>query len=439
METNLFVHFTVNTFTDREWGDGTEPESVFNPTRLDARQWARAAKAGGFRMVVLTAKHHDGFCLWPSRYTEHSVKNSPWKGGKGDVVGDLAQACRLEGLKLGLYLSPWDRHESTYGDSPRYNAYYRHQLTELLSDYGPISEIWFDGACGEGPNGKRQEYDWKSYIALIRRLQPNAVVFSDAGPDIRWIGNEQGLAGDPNWAPVDPARVPSPGISGSDTTDALQHGDKNGTTWRPGECDVSIRPGWFWHKQEDTRLRSVENLVDLYFGSVGRNSVLLLNVPANQAGLLGDLDVQRLKGFRARLDAIFRTDVARGKPAKASNTRGGSAFYSAGKALDGSDATYWATDDGITSGWMEIDLGKPTRFNVASLQEFVSLGQRVEAYHIEFLDGGTWRPIISGTTIGLKKLDRFPAVTARRVRLVIDRARACPTIQAFGLFNDKSR
>ena len=198
--------------------------------------------------MILTAKHHDGFCLWPSKYTEHSVKNSPWRDGQGDVVRELADACRAEGVKLGLYLSPWDRHEKTYGDSPKYNQYYLNQLTELLTNYGPIAEVWFDGACGEGPNGKRQEYDWPAVHATVRKLQPEAVMFSDAGPDVRWIGNESGIAGDPCWSTVDPARVPYAGFDRSDTREALQHGDPNGSLWRPGECDVSIRPGWFWHQ-----------------------------------------------------------------------------------------------------------------------------------------------------------------------------------------------
>jgi alpha-L-fucosidase len=439
METNMFVHFTVNTFTDREWGDGTEDERVFNPTQLDARQWARAAKAGGFQMIVLTAKHHDGFCLWPSRYTGHSVCKSPWKGGKGDVVGELAEACRAEGLKLGLYLSPWDRHDESYGDSPRYNAHYRHQLAELLSNYGPISEVWFDGACGEGPNGKRQEYDWPGYVALVRALQPDALIFSDAGPDIRWIGNERGVAGDPNWAPVNPLRVPEIGNSTADGINALQHGDAGGTVWRPGECDVSIRPGWFWHAEEDSKVRSVEDLVDLYFNSVGRNSVLLLNVPADRRGLLSDTDVARLAAFRSRLNAIFGKDAARGKAASASNVRGGDAAFAAAAATDGRDDTYWCTNDGVTSGWLEVDLGKPATINVACVQEVVRLGQRVEAYHVESWNGTGWQTVVSGTTIGHKKLDRFPRITTRRVRLVIDKSRACPMIQSFGLFNDAGR
>ncbi len=435
-ELSMFLHFGVNTFTDREWGDGKEDPKIFNPIRLEARQWVRAAKAAGFRLVILTAKHHDGFCLWPSKYTEHSVKNSPWRGGKGDVVRELADACREAGVKLGLYLSPWDRHEGSYGDSPRYNEYYQNQLTELLTQYGPIAEVWFDGACGEGPNGKRQEYDWKSYHALVRRLQPAAVIFSDAGPDVRWIGNEKGIAGDPCWATVDPMKVPFPGTGGADVQVALQHGDPGGSVWRPGESDVSIRPGWFWHRKEDDRVRSVDSLVDLYFKSVGRNSLLLLNVPPNDQGLLSEVDVKRLLEFRSQLDAMFKTDLAAGKKATASNIRGRNPAFGPGEALDGDPDTYWATDDDVTAGWIEVDLGAPVMFNIVSAQESIALGQRVEAHHLDYWDGNEWRTVVKCTTIGHKRLERFNAVTARRVRLVIDKSRACPTIASFSLYCD---
>ncbi len=433
-ETSLFLHFGVNTFTDREWGTGREDPKIFNPASFDARQWVRAAKAGGFKIVILTAKHHDGFCLWPSRYTDHSVRSSPWRGGKGDVVRELADACREAGLKLGLYLSPWDRHEKTYGDSPRYNEYYKNQLTELLSNYGPIAEVWFDGACGEGPNGKRQEYDWQGYWALVRRLRPQAVIFSDAGPDVRWIGNERGIAGDPCWAAFDPAKVRFPGAQGAGITDALQHGDPAGTVWRPGESDVSIRPGWFWHRKEDDKVRSVENLVDLYFKSVGRNSLLLLNVPPNDQGLLSDTDVLRLAEFRKQLDAIFRKDLALRAKTSASNVRGNAARFAAGRAVDGDGDSYWATDDGVTASWLEVDLGKPARFDLSSIQEAITLGQRVESYHLEYWDGAVWKELVRGTTIGYKRLDRFEPVISQRVRLVIDKALACPAISTFSLY-----
>ena len=436
-ELSMFLHFGVNTFTDREWGEGKEDPRIFNPTQLDARQWARAAKAGGFKIVILTAKHHDGFCLWPSKYTDHCVKSSPWKDGKGDVVRELADACKAEGLKLGLYLSPWDRHEKTYGDSPRYNEYYRNQLTELLTNYGTVAEVWFDGACGEGPNGKRQEYDWPAVHALVHKLQPQAVMFSDAGPEIRWIGNESGTAGDPCWATVDPAKWPAPGKSADGVRDPiqfLQHGDRGGTVWRPGESDVSIRPGWFWHKREDARVRSVQNLVDLYFKSVGRNSLLLLNVPPNNTGLLSDADLTRLAEFKAKLDEIFKTDLAARKPATASNIRGDDQLFAPGLALDGNPDTYWATDDSVTDGWTEIDLGQPMKFNIACMQEAIALGQRVESYSIQYLDGAEWKTASQGTTIGHKKLDRFNPVTAQKIRLVINKSLACPTIATFSVY-----
>jgi len=431
----MFVHFGVNTFTDREWGDGREDPGIFNPTKLDARQWARAAKAGGFQLIILTAKHHDGFCLWPSRYTDHSVRSSPWKNGKGDVVRELSDACRAEGLKLGIYLSPWDRHEKTYGDSTRYNQYYVNQLTELLKQYGQVAEVWFDGACGEGPNGKRQEYDWAAFHATVRKLQPNAVMFSDAGPDVRWIGNERGTAGDPNWSTVDPAKWVAPGKAADGLREPirfLQHGDEGGQVWRPGESDVSIRPGWFWHKKEDEKVRSLDNLVELYFKSVGRNSLLLLNVPPNKDGLLSDPDVERLAEFRAELERLFRNDIARGKDATASSAWGRE--LGAPAAVDGNPDTYWAAGENQTTGWLEVDLGRPATFGIAALQEAISLGQRVAEYHLEYWDGTAWKTITKGTTIGYKKLDRFEPVTAARVRLVIDRSRACPTVASFELY-----
>ena len=303
----MILHFGVNTFTDREWGDGKEAPSIFNPGRLDARQWAKAARAGGFKSMILTAKHHDGFCLWPTGTTKHSVASSPWRGGSGDVVREMVDACRAEGMRPGLYLSPWDRNNPAYGDSERYNDLYCDQLTELLTRYGPIAEVWFDGANGEGPNGKKQRYDWSRFFSLVKRHQPDAVIFSDAGPDIRWCGNESGSGGDPNWSMVDPAAVPYPGVSGPGIIPALQHGDPNGSVWRPAEVDTSIRPGWFYHPADDGKVRAVDNLVDLYFNSVGRNSKLLLNVPPTRDGLLHDVDVARLAGFQARLLAMTLT------------------------------------------------------------------------------------------------------------------------------------
>jgi len=400
-ELAIFIHFGVNTFTDREWGDGTEDPAIFDPARLDARQWARTARAAGFRAMVLTAKHHDGFCLWPTRTTDHSVARSPWRGGRGDVVREFVDACRAEGLRAGLYCSPWDRHEPSYGDSPRYNDLYCDQLTELLTAYGSIHEVWFDGANGEGPNGRRQEYDWPRFWNLVRTLQPDAVMFSDAGPDVRWIGNERGVAGDPNWSTVDPTAVPVPGIGGEAVIRSLRHGDPAGTVWRPGETDVSIRPGWFYHSAEDARVRAADNLVDLFFTSVGRNSKLLLNVPPTPEGLLHPVDVERLAGLRRLLDALFADDLA-----------------------DGTSARWRAT--GERSAVAELDLGRTVVASVSDLREDITNGQAVARWTLEAAEDDAWRTLAAGTTIGYRKLDRFDPTPVRRVRLTIHDAAAEP-------------
>jgi alpha-L-fucosidase len=428
-EMALFIHFGVNTFTDREWGDGTEDPQRFTPTDLDARQWARVARETGFKTVILTAKHHDGFCLWPSAYTAHSVASSPWRDGRGDVVRALADACRAHGLKLGLYLSPWDQHEPTYGEQVGYNQFYQAQLRELLTRYGPLAEVWFDGAKGE--NAKDMEYDFDAYRALVRQLQPDAVMFSDEGPDVRWIGNEHGFAGETNWSTLDPSKVSigQHGIGGY-----LNTGEEGAPAWIPGECDVSIRPGWFWHPDQEPK--SLDALLEIYFKSVGRNCVLLLNVPPDDRGLFADADVQRLYAFKAALDAIFDIDRALNKQATASNVRGDAAAFDARRALDHDLDTYWATDDAVTTGTLEVDLGAPTAFNVARIQEPVALGQRVQAYRLDVWDGQAWQTISRGTTVGHKKLDRFETVTAQRVRLVVEQARACPLIAEFGLHLD---
>ena len=431
-ERALFVHFTINTFTNREWGDGTEDPRLFAPARLDAGQWARAAKAGGFRNMILTAKHHDGFCLWPSRHTDHSVRRSPWRDGGGDLVREFVDAARTEGLGVGLYVSPWDRHEASYGDSPRYNDFYCAQLEELLTGYGALVEVWFDGANGEGPNGKRQEYDWPRIHRVVRTRQPQALIFSDAGPDIRWIGNEHGVAGDPNWCAVDPARVPYPGASGPEVTAALQHGDPAGSVWRPGEADVSIRPGWFWHAAEDDKVRTTEDLVDLYFTSVGRNSGLLLNVPPTAEGLFHETDVHRLSEFGERIRATFAHDLAAGSRARASGRA--DRRHAADRVTDGDPDSFWRPKEGATTGWVELELARPVAFDLACLQEAIEHGQSVERYRLEGWTGGGWQTLSSGTTIGHKKLDRFPAVTATRVRLTIESALDEPRISALRLY-----
>jgi len=404
-ELALFLHFGVNTFTDREWGDGTEDPAIFMPEKLDARQWARAAKAGGFRAMILTAKHHDGFCLWPTATTRHSVASSPWRGGKGDVVRDFVDACRAEGLKAGLYCSPWDRNAPSYGDSPRYNDMYCAQLTELLTRYGPISEVWFDGANGEGPNGKHQVYDWPRFWALVRRLQRDAVMFSDAGPDVRWIGNERGVAGDPDWSTVDPSVVRYPGANGPGVIAELQHGDPHGTVWRPGETDVSIRPGWFWHPEQNDEVRSVENLVGLYFTSVGRNSKLLLNTPPTREGLLYPTDVTRLAGMHAALGRLLAEDLAAGHAPKWRRT-------------------------GARVAEASLDLGRRATVGIVDLAEDITRGQSLASWIAEGSDGGDWSVLASGSTVGYRRLERCPLTRVRRVRVrVTDQLGAPPEVR----------
>ena len=403
-ELGLFTHFGMNTFTDREWGDGKEDPRLFNPTRFDAGQWARAAKAGGFKYVILTAKHHDGFCLWPSRYTEHSVKSSPWRQGYGDVVREFVNAMRTEGLRPGLYLSPWDRHEASYGSGARYNEYYVAQLTELLTQYGPITEVWFDGANGEGPNGKKQAYDWDLIHRTVRRLQPEALMFSDAGPDIRWIGNENGTAGDPDWCTVDPALVPYAGFDAPQVGEWLQHGQADGTVWRPGEADVSIRPGWFYHAAEDAKVRSTENLLELFFASVGRNANLLLNVPPTREGLFHAHDVARLEDFGRHLHDLFANDRAE-------------------------DARVRRIANGL-----EVVLGGPATIGIAVLREQIEHGQAVSRYRLEAFVAGAWTTVSRGTTIGRTKIDRFAAVTSDRWRVVVDDSLRAPRLGDVALY-----
>lgn len=387
-ELALFVHFGVNTFTDREWGDGTESPSLFNPSDLDARQWARAARDAGAKAMILTAKHHDGFCLWPTKTTTHSVASSPWRNGKGDVVREFADACRAEGLRVGLYCSPWDRNHPAYGDSPRYNDVYMAQLTELFTQYGELNEVWFDGANGEGPNGKRQVYDWPRTWALVRKLQPGAVIFSDAGPDVRWIGNERGVAGERCWSTIRSSAVPYIGASGDDVIAALQEGHADGDVWRPGETDVSIRPGWFYHASEDATVRSVENLVSLYLTSVGRNSKLLLNVPPTRDGRFHETDVARLRGMREALTHMRARRLV--------NSTG------TGKAVDARRAVRLVT---VQPG---------SALTMLELAEPIESGQQVTSWQVraEREDG----PVLaSGSTIGYMQLRRIPPTTVSQL------------------------
>ncbi|MHC4176849.1 MAG: alpha-L-fucosidase [Planctomycetota bacterium] len=426
LEFTCFAHFTVNTFTDLEWGTGKEDPQIFNPSDFDADQWASVCKQAGMKLLILTCKHHDGFCLWPCKYTEHSVKNSPWRGGKGDMVKEVSDACRRRGIKFGVYLSPWDRHEKTYG-SDAYNGFYKNQLRELLTDYGEITEVWWDGACGEGPNGKRQVYDWKGYIEVVRRLQPKALIFGQ-GPDVRWVGNESGLARESEWS-VLPLKM------GDRTERDLGHRKylrgAERLAWYPAECDVSIRPGWFYHAGQDEKVKSLDHLLEIYYRSVGRNSVLLLNVPPDRRGRFHENDVARLRQLRAVLDETFKTNLAAGAKVAAADGRAG---FDPASVTDGDGDTYWTTKEGVIEASLVIDLGRAVTFDRAMVQEMISTGQRVERFKLEARVDGGWQEIAGATTIGYKRLLRFPEVTASTVRLTILDSRDCPTIREFGLF-----
>ncbi|MEK7780773.1 MAG: alpha-L-fucosidase [Verrucomicrobiota bacterium] len=434
-----FVHFSINTFTDKEWGYGDESPALFNPTDFSAEQIVGAAAAGGMKGLILTAKHHDGFCLWPSKFTEHSVKHSPWKNGKGDMVKEFADACRKRGLKFGVYLSPWDRNRADYG-TPEYIAYYRNQLRELLTNYGDIFEVWFDGANGgDGYYGgahtnrtidRKTYYDWPNTWKLVRELQPGACIFGDGGPDIRWVGNERGQAGETCWATLKRDDF-APGVADQKR---LTSGDRPGTHWIPAECDVSIRPGWFYHAKEDVKVKTPEQLMDLYFASVGRGASFLLNLPPDRRGRIPDTDVISLAEFRRRLEATFKHDLARGAKATASNVRGNDNSFAAKNVLANNAKKYWATDDGVTHAEVVLDFGKPKTFNIVRLREHLPLGQRVDAFALDQWKDGAWVEFATGQSIGSCRLLRRAKLTTEKVRLRITKAVACPAISEVGLF-----
>jgi len=444
MEYYGFLHFTVNTFTDKEWGFGDEDPSIFNPTQMDIRQWARVARDAGMKGLIITAKHHDGFCLWPSAYTEHSIKNSPWKNGRGDIVGELAQACQDYGLRMGVYLSPWDRNSAVYG-TPEYLTYYRNQLRELLTRYGDIFEVWYDGANGGsgyygGANEERRidrktYYRWPLVHEIVRQLQPMAVMFSDAGPDIRWVGNEHGYGNETNYATLKRDEL----YPGTPRSRELPQGHRDGNYWVPAEADVSIRPGWFYHAREDDRVKSLDQLLEIYYRSVGMGCNLLLNIPPDRRGLIHENDVAGLMALRKVLDLTFDEDLAKGRSATASNVRGSDSQFDTGKLTDGDRNTYWATDDGVCEAEATINLGGPTLFNRLRVQEYIALGQRVEGFTIEAHIEGNWKQIAEGTTIGPRRILRFDSVIADAVRLRITNSRACPTISTLELYQAPAR
>ena len=444
-----FLHFTINTFTDKEWGYGDEDPNLFQPAKFDADAIAAALRDSGAAGVILTCKHHDGFCLWPTKTTDHSVRASSWRNGKGDVVGELAAAARRHGLRFGVYLSPWDRNSPHYG-TPRYVELYRQQLTELLTGYGPIFEVWHDGANGgDGFYGgarekrtidKRTYYDWPGTWKLVRSLQPDAVIFSDVGPDVRWVGNERGSAGDPCWATYDPVGADGGPASPGDVRERESPaGHRHGSHWLPAECDVSIRPGWFWHERENSRVKTPAQLIDLYYGSVGRGANLLLNVPPNRDGLLQAQDVSSLQVFGNYLRSTFGADLAAKAKASASNERGKSPAYRAANLVDGRPDTAWATDDGVLIAEAVLDFGRAVDFRVIAVAEDIRYGQRVDAFAVDRWNGGAWEQLASGTSIGPRRylrLDR--SVSSPRLRLRVTQASASPVIAQLAVFAENA-
>ena len=442
LELTAFFHFGVNTFTNREWGTGKEDPKIFNPKNLNANQWVQVAKDAGFKQVILTAKHHDGFCLWPTKTTEHSVKNSPWKNGKGDVVREVAVACKKQNMGFGVYLSPWDRNSSFYG-TDEYNDFFVKQLTELLTNYGRIDEVWFDGANGEGPNGKKQVYDFNRWYQLIRKLQPAAVI-AIMGPDVRWVGTETGYGRETEWSVVPTDNLNAEVISsnsqqgvafkpqGDMTGDDLGSRSKiinaKGLVWYPAETDVSIRPGWFYHPEENTKVKSPEKLLDIYFHSVGRNSVLLMNIPPDKDGLINEADMKILKEWKKLRTDIFKNNLAKDAVVSSANGMNVKAI------LDGDYSTYWTTKEKDTTAIIELNLKGTKTFNVLSLQENINIGQRIEQFEMDYWNGDAWQKAAEGTTVGYKRLIQFDPITTEKVRLKILSARLNPTIAELGLY-----
>lgn len=417
LELTAFIHFGINTFTGREWGDGTEDPALFQPTDFNAEQWVTSLQQAGFKMIILTAKHHDGFCLWPTQTTGHSVAASPWRNGQGDIVREVKEACDKYNMKFGIYLSPWDRNATSYGNSPKYNELFVRQLTELLTHYGEVHEVWFDGANGEGPNGKVQQYDWSRFYHVVDSLQPNAVK-AIMGDDVRWVGNEHGLGRQTEWSvtPLNPdinetIQSENQRLKISPTAEDLCSRElimeAKTLYWYPSEVDVSIRPGWFYHPEEDHQVKSLQQLVDIYFQSVGMNSVLLLNVPPDTRGRLHETDVERLRQFGSYIATIFQNE----------------------QLADGEIS--WKARSGTSREFM---MTADETINTVLLQEEIQKGQRVEAFRVEgWIDDG-WLLLAEGTTIGYKRLVRFEDAAPSKLRVTITETRDIANIKKVGAY-----
>ncbi len=420
-----FIHFGMNTFYNVEWGDGKGDPARFNPTKLDATQWVKTFKDAGFTTILLVAKHHDGFCYWPSAYTTYDVESSPWKSGKGDLVREVSDACKAEGIKLGIYLSPWDRHEKTYG-TDAYNDYFDNQLKELLTNYGPVWEVWFDGA-GEAAG----TYDWERWEKTIHSLQPNCAIWGTKTAykqaEIRWIGNEAGSAGDPCWSTIDRSMIQI------EDGRSLNNGQVNGSAFVPGETNTSIRPGWFYHPSENGMVKSVDTLGELYFNSVGRNSVMLLNIPPDSSGLMYSTDVNNVLGMHNKIEKIFSTNLAEDSVVTASDTR--DPEFSPQNLVDNKEDTVYASSDGVTNPTIEFKLNGNKTFDTVAVQEVIKLGERVTSWALDAYYNNQWNTLVTKQTIGYKWIERFKPVTASAVRLRITGAKACPVLHSFGIYS----
>ena len=434
METYAFVHFGLNTFNDREWGYGDTDPNTFNPAKLDCEQWVKTFVEAGMKGVIFTAKHHDGFCLWPTQLTEYCIRNSPYKDGKGDIVGELAAACKKYGIKFAVYLSPWDRHQANYA-TPEYVDFFHQQLGELMTNYGEVFEVWFDGANGgDGWYGgardsrtidRKNYYNYPKIYELLDELQPQAIIFSDGGPGCRWVGNEKGFAGATNWSFLRAGEV-FPGYS---KHRELQYGHADGNQWVPAECDVSIRPGWFYHPEQDDRVKTVDQLTDLYYRSVGHNATLLLNFPVDRNGLVHPTDSANAVNFHKNIKKQLANNLLGGIVPTVSDERGGA--FRAKAITDGKYDTYWAANDSVLTASIVFELPKKEQVNRMMLQEYIPLGQRVKSFTVEYSQNGEWSPVVLNeetTTIGYKRLLRFKTVETDKLRITITDSRACPTI-----------